>query len=80
MVTTPLSEKKVLTTKKFTTSEEVEKGTEKLEYIKGAVVNICRKDSDNFKGKSKGSTGWINIDHGLKKENNLHLNWTSIKT
>ena len=31
VVTTPFSEKKLLTTEKITTSEEVYKGTEKLE-------------------------------------------------
>ena len=96
MVTTPLSEKKLLTTEKVTTNDEVQKrtanfttseevvkgtdevhrytenittnkdvdrGTEKLENMKEAVVKICRKDSDNFEGQSKGYTGWFNIDH-----------------
>ena len=89
VVTTPLSEKKLFTTEKVTTSDEVhkltegfttseevvkganevhklaqnittneyvDKGTKKLEDMKEAVVTICRKDSDNFEGQSKGST------------------------
>ena len=47
----------------ITTNEEVDKGTEKLEYMREAVVTIRRKDSDKFEGHSKGSTGWFNIDH-----------------
>ena len=30
--------------------------------MKEAVVTICRKDSDKFEGKSKGYTGWFNLD------------------
>ena len=89
VVTTPLSEKKVLTTENvttsyevrkrtdniktredgdkgndevnkhtdnITTSEGVEKGSKKLENMKEALVTICRKDSDQFEGQSKGST------------------------
>ena len=66
VVTTPLSEKKLWTTDKVTTSEEVDKRTEKLEDIKEAVVMICRKDSDRFEGQYKGYTGWFNLDHELK--------------
>ena len=54
-------------TEKITTNDEVEKGTEELENMKEAVVTICRKDSDKFEGKSKGSTGWFNTDHEFKK-------------
>ena len=50
-------------TETITTNEEVDKGTEKLEYMKESVVTIRRKDSDKFEGKSKGSKGWINLDH-----------------
>ena len=50
-------------TEKITTSEEVHKGSDKLEDMKEAVVKICRKDSDNFEGRSKGYIGWFNIDH-----------------
>ena len=90
VVTTPLSEKTLLTTEKVTTSgevqkrtykittseevvkgtdefhkrtynittnEEVVKGYEILEYMKEAVVTICRKDSYKFEGQSKGYTG-----------------------
>ena len=28
---------------------------------------IRRKDLYNFEGKYKGSTGWFNLDHELKK-------------
>ena len=74
VVTKILSENKLLTTKKvttsyevqkrtekFTTSEEVVKGidevknedfdkcTDKLEYMKEALVKICRKYSDNLR-------------------------------
>ena len=43
--------------KKVTTSEEVDKGTKNLDYMKNAVVTICRENLDNFEGQSKGSTG-----------------------
>ena len=39
----------------ITTNENVDKGTEKLEDMKKAVVIICRKDSDKFEGRYKGS-------------------------
>ena len=42
--------------------EEVDKGTEKLENMKEAVVKIRSKDSDKFEGQSKGSIGWFNLD------------------
>ena len=95
MVTTSFSKKKVLTTEKVTTSddvqkrtekikkvrrllnvmmrftnvlrrlksEEVNKGSEKLEDMKEAMVTIRTKDPYNFEGQSKGSTGWLNVDH-----------------
>ena len=69
-----------MTSEKVTSSEEVDKGTKKLDDMKEAVVTIHRKYLDNFEGKSKGSTGWFNIDHELKKKGFLHLNRTSIKT
>ena len=31
--------------------------------MKEAVVTVFRKDSDNVDVQSKGSTGWINLDH-----------------
>ena len=49
-------------TEKITTNEEIIKGSEKLEDMKESVVIIYRKDSDKFKGRSKGSTGWFNIE------------------
>ena len=49
-------------TENITTNEDVDKGTEKLEYMKQAVVPIHRKYSDKFKGQSKESTGWFNLD------------------
>ena len=54
-------------TKKITTNEGVDKGSEKLENMKEAVVTIRRKDSDKFEGRSKGSTGQVNIDHEFLK-------------
>ena len=73
-------EKKLLTTEKVTRSHEVhkrtdkistnvgvEKGTEKLEDMKEAVVTIRRKYSYKFEDHSKGHTGWFNLDHELKK-------------
>ena len=35
--------------------------------MKEAVVTIRRKDSYKFEGKSKGYTGWFNIDHEFLK-------------
>ena len=35
--------------------------------MKEAVVKIRKKDSDNFEGQSKGSTGQFNLDHDFKK-------------
>ena len=80
VVTTSLSENKLLKTEKvttsddvhkrtekITTSEEVDKGYENFEDMKEAVVMIRRKDSDKFEGQSKGSTGCFNLDHDLKK-------------
>ena len=55
-------------TENIATNEEVDKGSEKLEDMKEAVVTICESYSDNFEGQSKGSTPWFNIDHELKKE------------
>ena len=48
---------------------EVDKGYEKLEDMKEAVVTIRRKHSDNFEGQSKGSTGWFNPDRDFLKRN-----------
>ena len=60
VVTTPLSEKKSLT-------KDIDKVTGELEYVKEAVVTICRKYLDKFEGYYKGSTGWFKLDSGLKK-------------
>ena len=35
--------------------------------MKESVVIICRKDSDNFKGQSKGYTRWFNLHHQFLK-------------
>ena len=35
--------------------------------MKEAVVTMRRKDSYQFEGQSKGSTGWFNIDHEVLK-------------
>ena len=43
-VTMPFSNKTLLTTDKVTTSEEVDKGTKKLDDLIEAVVAICNKD------------------------------------
>ena len=44
----PLTKKKIVTSKKVTTSEAVDKGTKNLDDMKEAVVTICGKDLDNF--------------------------------
>ena len=49
----PFPKKKILTSEKVTTSEEVDKDAKKLIYMKEAVVTICWKDLDNFEGQSK---------------------------
>ena len=59
--------KKVVTSEKVTTSEEVDRGTKYLDDIKESAVTISRKDSDNFESKSKGSTGWFNLDYNFLK-------------
>ena len=43
--------------KEVVVTTHVDKGTEKLEDTKKAVVKILRKDSDNFDGQSKGYKG-----------------------
>ena len=48
-------------------TKNVDKGTEKLEYMKEAVVTIRGKDSDKFEGQSNGYTVWFNIDHEFIK-------------
>ena len=50
-------ELKKFTTDKVTTSEEVDKVTKILDYMKEAVVAIRRQDLYNFECQSKGSTG-----------------------
>ena len=62
-----LPKKKVLTSEKVTTSEQVEKGTKLLDYIKYAVFNIRRKDLDNFQEQSKVSIGQFKLDHEFLK-------------
>ena len=51
---TPFPKKKVVTSEKFTTSEEVDKGTNILDDMKEAVATIRRKHLDNFHGQYKG--------------------------
>ena len=58
-----------MTSEKVTTSEEVDKGTKNLDYMKNAVVTICRENLDNFEGQSKGSTGWFTLDHEFLERN-----------
>ena len=55
-------------TENITTNEDFDNGTEKLEYMKEAAVTICRKDSYQFDGQSKGSTGWFNLDSDFKNK------------
>ena len=50
-----------------------------LEYMKEALVTICRKDSDKFESQSKGSTEWFDLDSGFLKDMFLQLNQTSKK-
>ena len=56
-----------MTSEKFTTSEEVDKGTKILDDMRESVVPIRREYLDNFWGESKGSTGWLNIYHEFLK-------------
>ena len=60
---TPFSKKKVVTIEKVTPSEEVDKGTKKLDDMKEAVVKIHTKDLYKFEEKSIGSIGWFNLDN-----------------
>ena len=55
VVTTPLSEKKSLT-------NDFEKGTNELEYMKKSVVTIHNKGLYKFECQSKGYTGWLKLD------------------
>ena len=64
---TPFPKKKVVTSEKVTKSEDVDKGTKNLDDMKEAVLTIRGKDLDKFEGQSKGSIGWFNLDHELKK-------------
>ena len=66
---TPLQKKKILTTEKVKTREEVDKSTKIIDDMKEAVVTIRRNDLDNFEGQSKVSTGQFNLDHEFFKEN-----------
>ena len=45
---TPFPKRKIVTSEKVTTSEEVDKGTKTLYDMKEAVVTILRKDLCNF--------------------------------
>ena len=48
-------------------NEDVDKGTEKLEDMKEAVVTIRRNASYTFEGQYKGYTGWFNLDSEFLK-------------
>ena len=60
---TPFPKKKVATSEKVTTIEEIDKGTKNLDDMKEAVFTIRKKYFDNFEWQSIGSTGWFNLDH-----------------
>ena len=70
----PFLKKKLFPSEKFTPSEEVEKGTNLLNNTEEPVHTICRKDLDNFQGKSTASKCWFNIYHEWLKGKFLHLN------
>ena len=73
---TPFPKKKVVTSEKVTTSEEVDKGTNILDDMEEAVVTIRGKDLDHFQGQSKGATGWFNNYYDLRKTfSTLELNF-----
>ena len=61
------SEEKSVPSEKVTPSEEVEKGTNFLNYMEEPMHTIRRKDLDKFQWQSTASTGWFNIDHGWLK-------------
>ena len=46
---------------------DVDKGTDELEYMKKAVATIRRKGLCKFEGQSKGSTGLFKLDSGFFK-------------
>ena len=48
---TPFPKKKLVTSEKVTTSEEVEKGPKNLDDIKEAVLTIRVKDLDTYEGR-----------------------------
>ena len=50
-------QKTLLPSEKVTPSEEVEKGTNLLNYMEYLVVTISRKNLDNFQEKSTASIG-----------------------
>ena len=54
-----------LTEKKYSTND-VDKGTDELVDTKQAVVTISSKVLYQYKGQSKGSTGWFKLDSGFK--------------
>ena len=60
VVTTPLSENK-------SSTKDVEKGTDKLAYMKRSVVTILRKGLYQFGGQYKGSRVWFKLDNGFLK-------------
>ena len=64
---TPFPKKKVVTSEKVTTSEEVDKGINIFDNMNDALVMVRRKYLDDFEGQYKGSTGWFNPDHEFFK-------------
>ena len=66
----PFSKKQFASSEKDTPSEEVEKGTKKLDNIKEPVVTIRINNLDNFQGQSTGLTCRFNLDPEWLKEKN----------
>ena len=50
---------------KKSSTNDVDKGTDELAYMKKVVVKILRKGLDKFEGQSKGSTVWFKLDSGF---------------
>ena len=52
--------------KKYSTNN-VDKGTDELTYMKQAVVTIRRKGLYQFEGQYRGSKTWFKLDSGFLK-------------
>ena len=50
---------------KKSSTKDVDKGTDELEYMKNVAFTIHRKGLDKFEGQTKGSTGWFKLDSGF---------------